>query len=68
MADESDRGLNLGVDESRNIDIGETHKEVKDHDEEHGPGEMPDIGPKAPHSQIDGLIFMERGIHLQGQI
>ena len=57
LTDEPDCGLDLGVDEPGNVDIGEPHHEVEDHDEQHGPGELPDMDPHVPCGQIGGVTF-----------
>ena len=50
-ADETDRRLDLGADETRHVDIGKTHEEIEDHDEQHRPRELPDVAPDVSGGQ-----------------
>ena len=61
-ADEADRRLHLGADEPCHVHIGEAHEEIEDHDEQHGPRELPDVAPHAPGGQAGCGVRFRRGL------
>lgn len=59
LANKTYRSLHICIDETSNIDIGETNKEIKNHYKKHRPGKLPDIDPEISSVHINEF-FLQR--------